>query len=93
MSAFDTGIYVEMYDQDEVNLSCNWLQNNSNLGLRFETDATDITVLKNSIVGNTINGLAVDDGIQQKSTQKTTGGATRPVRLHVHPATVSIPVT
>ena len=62
VSAFDTGVYVEMYDQDDLILSCNWLQNNSNLGMRFLTDAIGITVLTNSIAGNTTNGLSVDNG-------------------------------
>ena len=62
VTGFDRGMYVEMYYQDEVSISCNYLENNDDIGLRFETDATGLMVANNSFVGNTTWGLSVDDG-------------------------------
>jgi Right handed beta helix region len=47
---------------DEMSLSCNWLQNNTSNGLRFDTEGKNFTVLNNAITGNTAFGLSVDDG-------------------------------
>jgi len=62
VTGFDNGIYIEMYDQDTATLSCNYLENNDDVGLRFETDATGLMVSNNSFVDNATWGLSVDDG-------------------------------
>ena len=62
ISDFNNGVYVELYEQDDLTMSCNWIQNNAAHGILFDTEATGVTVMKNSITGNTTSGLTVNDG-------------------------------
>jgi hypothetical protein len=59
VSGFNQGIYLE--GLEEASLSCNFLENNASVGMRFNTAGTNFAVHDNSIVGNHV-GLLVDDG-------------------------------
>jgi len=59
VSGFDHGIFLE--DLAEATLKCNFLENNTLVGMRFNTAGTNFVVNFNSLVGNSV-GLSVDDG-------------------------------
>jgi hypothetical protein len=59
ISGFNQGIYLDTVK--EASLSCNYLENNALVGMRFATDGTNFAVHENSLVNNTV-GLSVDNG-------------------------------
>ena len=59
ISGFDSAIYLE--DIEEASLSCNYLEDNTQYGIRFDTDGTNFPVNTNSLVNNNI-GLSIGDG-------------------------------
>ena len=59
ISGFNNGLFLE--DLDGAELSCNFVENNALIGMRFATDGTQFRVEHNSIVGNSV-GLSIDTG-------------------------------
>ena len=59
VTGFDYGIRLDTVD--EATLTCNYLENNGNVGLQIVADGT-FALTMNSFVDNTVNGLSITDG-------------------------------